>query len=57
VGLPVDSSCARIIGSKAKKFAVAYGCTEMGLVSGISVKSALDYESYAVGNPVEGVNH
>jgi len=28
VGLPVDSSCARIIGSKAKKFAVAYGCTD-----------------------------
>ena len=27
----------------------------MGLVSGISVKSALDYECYAVGNPVEGV--
>jgi long-subunit acyl-CoA synthetase (AMP-forming) len=27
----------------------------MGLVSANSVKSALDYESYAVGNPVEGV--
>jgi acyl-coenzyme A synthetase/AMP-(fatty) acid ligase len=27
----------------------------MGLVSANSVKSALDYDSYAVGNPVEGV--
>lgn len=55
VGLPVDPACAAIIGPKGNKFAVAYGCTEMGLVSGITVKSAFDYESYAVGNPVEGV--
>ena len=54
-GLPIDSTCSKIIGSKANKFAVAYGCTEMGLISTISVDSAVDYESYTVGNPVEGV--
>lgn len=54
-GLPIDSMCSTIIGPKANKFAVAYGCTEMGFISAISVDSSLDYESYAVGNPVDGV--
>ena len=53
-GLPVDSICSTIIGPKANKFAVAYGCTEMGFISVISVDSAFDYESYAAGNPVYG---
>jgi hypothetical protein len=47
-GLPIDSICSTIIGPKANKFAAAYGCTEMGFVSVISVDSAFDYESYAV---------
>lgn len=54
-GLPIDSTCSTIIGPKANKFAVAYGCSEMGFISSISVDSALDYTSYAVGNPVEGI--
>jgi acyl-CoA synthetase len=53
-GLPIDSICSTIIGPKANKFAAAYGCTEMGFVSVISVDSAFDYESYAVWNPVYG---
>lgn len=54
VGLPIDSICSKILEQKAKKFAVGYGCTEMGLICTITVSSSDEYESFAVGKPIPG---
>lgn len=52
-GLPVDSFCANVIGKTANKFAVAYGCTEIGFMCSAIVNSN-EYENYYVGHPLPG---
>ena len=52
-GLPVDSFCANVIGRTATKFAVAYGCTEIGFMCSTVVNSN-EYENYEVGQPLPG---
>lgn len=54
-GVPVESTCAKCVGTISKKFVILYGSTEVGMMANLVVKNSENYEDYNVGYPAPGV--